>query len=162
MNVTFFGRIVGLTLIMVNICDAHAGLLEETCDLAYEKLSSGPNERLTKSIGVFTNDNESYHGCVIRFLGNANKITDTQRPGGLFGDGLPYCPGGKLPPDVPPNKDGWCGDRMADGPDGTYFRVLKNDVFCLVQGSWDGGDDGDPTYVPSPRYSIIVMCGTRK
>jgi len=160
--VAILSRVIGLTLIMVNICDTHAGLLEETCDLVYEKLGSGLNEKLTKSIETFTNDGESYHGCIIRFLGDANRITETQRPGGLFGDGVPYCPGGKLSPNVSPNKDGWCGDRMADGPDGTYFRAFKNDVFCVVQGSWDGGDYSDPTYVPSPRYSVTVMCGTRK
>ena len=113
-----------------------------------------------KSIEVFTDGNESYRGCVIRFLGDANTITATQRPDGLFGDVLPYCRDGQLAPGVLPNREGWCGDRMADGPDGTAFRALKEDVFCLVEGSWDGGDDSDPKYVPSPRYAVSVLCGT--
>ena len=162
MNVTFFNCVVGLIFIMVSSCDASAGLLEETCDRVYNKLSSGPYERLTKSIEKFTNDDKLYHGCVIRLSGNINKITDTQWPDRLFGDVLPYCPGGKLPPDVPRNKDGWCEDRMADGSDSTSFRVFKNNVFCQVEGSWEGGIVRDPTYVPSPRYSVIVMCGSRK
>lgn len=160
----FFNHVVGLLLIMAGPCSAHAGLLEETCDLVYRKLGSGPYERLTKSIETFTNDSKSYHGCVMRLSGNANKARATQSPGSLFGHSLPYCPDGKLPEDLPRellNEDGWCGDRMADGPDGTSYRALKEDVFCAVAGSWDGGDDSDPKYVPSPHYEVIVKCASR-
>jgi hypothetical protein len=59
------------------------------------------------------------------------------------------------------NEDGWCGDKMADGPDGTSYRALKKNVFCEVEGRWDGGDDSDPKYVPSPRYEVIVKCAKR-
>lgn len=162
MHVAFFRWVIGPALLMVSICDAHAGLLEETCHRVYEQFHSGPYERLTESVETFSNDKESAHGCVIRFFGNANNLTDSQRPDRLFGDPLPYCPGGKLPQDVPHNTDGWCTDEMADGPDSTHFRVLKKDVFCVIQGSWDGGDDSDPTYVPSTRYQVIVNCGIKK
>jgi hypothetical protein len=165
MNVRFFNRIVGLTLVMLCAFNAEAGVLEEACGLVYKKLSSGPYESLTKSIENFTDDGKHHHGCVIRFSGNANKVTDTQRPEGLFGNSLPYCPGGKLPVDLPPdllNEDGWCGDKMADGPDGTSYTALKKNVFCTVEGRWDGGDDSDPKYVPSPRYEVIVKCANRK
>jgi len=164
MDVTFLNRVVGLTLVMLCACNAQAGMLEETCSLVYKKLSSGPYESLTKSIESFTDDGEHYHGCVIRFSGNANKVTDTQRPDGLFGNSLPYCPDGKLPADLPRdllNEDGWCGDKMADGPDGTSYRALKKNVFCAVEGRWDGGDDSDPKYVPSPRYEVIGKCANR-
>jgi len=160
----FLNHVVGLLLIMVSPCNAHAGLLEETCDLVYKKLGSGPHENLTKTIDSFTNDGKSYRGCVIRLSGNANKVIGTQRPDGLFGHSLPYCPDGKLPADFPRellNEDGWCGDRMADGPDGTSYMALKKDVFCAVEGRWDGGDDSDPKYVPSPRYEVIVKCANR-
>lgn len=160
----FFKYLAVLTLSLVSACNAHAGLLEETCSIVYKKLSSGPYESLAKSIQTFTDDGTHYHGCVIRLSGNANKVTDTQRPDGLFGRSLPYCPDGKLPADLPRdllNEDGWCGDKMADGPDGTSYRALKKDVFCAVQGHWDGGDDSDPKYVPSPRYEVIVKCASK-
>lgn len=160
----FLNHVIGLLLIVGSPWSAHAGLLEETCDLVYKKLGSGPYEGLTKSIDTFTNDGKSYHGCVIRFSGNANKIIDAQRPEGLFGHGLPYCPDGKLRADIPSdllNEDGWCADKMADGPDGTSYSALKNSVFCAVEGHWDGGDDSDPKYVPPPRYEVIVKCASR-
>lgn len=143
---------------------AHAGLLERTCDRVYQKLGSGPRESLTRSREQFVDGGKSYRGCVIRLSGNSAKATDSQRPGGLFGPTLPYCPGGRLPADLPRdmiNADGWCGDRMADGPDGTSFTAIKADVFCLVEGRWDGGDDSDPKYVPSTRYEVVVKCANR-
>jgi hypothetical protein len=164
MNVTFLNRLVGLTLVMVCACNAHAGLLEETYSIVYKKLSSGPYESLTKSTQSFTYDRKHYQGCVIRLSGNAKRVTDTQRPDGLLGHSLPYCPDGNLPADLPRglfNEDGWCADRMADGPDGTSYRVLKENVFCAVEGHWDGGDDSDPKYVPSSRYEVIVRCAIR-
>lgn len=159
MNLTFVNSIVGLTLIMVTSCAAHAGLLEETCDHVFKQLGSGPYESLTKAIENFTDEGKCYRGCVIRLYGNANYIIDTQRPNGLFGP-LPYCPEGKLPADLL-NEGGWCGDRMADGPDGTSFKAIKENIFCGVEGSWNGGDDSDPEYVPSSRYEVIVRCAIK-
>lgn len=157
-------RLLTATLIMGSVCDARAGLPEETCDLVYKKLNSGPSESLTRSIDKFTEGGKTYRGCVIRLLGNASKVTNVQRPDGLFGSSLPYCPDGKLPTNLPRdllNEDGWCGDRMADGPDGTSFMAIKKNVFCSVEGHWDGGDDSDPKYVPSLRYEIVVKCANR-
>ena len=97
---------------MGSVCDAGAGLLEETCDLVYNKLNSGPSDSLTRSIDKFTEGGKTYRGCVIRLLGNARKVTNVQTPDGLFGP-LPYCPDGKLPANLPQdllNEDGWCGD----------------------------------------------------
>jgi hypothetical protein len=143
--------------------DAHAGLLERTCDLVFRKLDSGPRESLTRSIDEFTDGGKSYRGCLIRLSGNADKVNKAQRPEGLFGVPLPYCPDGRLPEDLPRdmfNRDGWCGDKMADGPDGTSFTAIKMNVFCVVEGNWDGGDDADPNYVPSTRYEVVVKCAT--
>ena len=161
---TFLNRLAGLIFVMVCACNAHAGLLEETCSIVYEKLGSGPYAILTESTRTFTDDDENYHGCVIRLSGNAKKVTGTQRPDGLFGRPLPYCPDGNLPDDLPHgffNEDGWCADKMADGPDGTSYRAFRDNVFCVVEGHWDGGDDSDPEYVPSPRYEVIVKCANR-
>lgn len=165
---TFYNRVAVLTLMMVCAGNTHAGELEEICSLVYKKLSSGPYENLTKSLESFVDDGKRYRGCVIRLSGDASKVTDTQRPAisldSLFGDSLPACPDGKLPVDLPRdllNKDGWCVDKMADGPDGTSYRALKKGVFCAVEGHWDGGDDSDPKYLPSPRSEVIVKCANR-
>lgn len=152
---------VGLTVALLWACNAQAGALEETCSLVYRRLSSDPCESLTKSIESFTDDGRQYHGCVIRLSGNAENVTDAQSPDGLFGNSLPYCPESKLPADLPCNEEGWCADKMADGPDGTSYRAVRRAVFCAVEGRWDGGDDSDPTYVPSPRYEVIVKCAER-
>ncbi len=97
----FLNLVVGLALVMLCADNSPAQVHEEACGLVYKKLSSGPYEDLTKSIESFTDDGKQYHGCVIRFLGNANKVKDTQRPEGLFGSSLPYCPNGELPADIP-------------------------------------------------------------
>lgn len=47
---------------------------------------------------------------------------------------------------------------MADGPDGSVLAFSRRDVACLVSGSWDGGDDSDSTYVPSPGFQIAASC----
>ncbi len=46
----------------------------------------------------------------------------------------------------------------ADGPDGTFFALSKNDIWCFVRGRWDGGDDADSTYVPGDGYQFIIYC----
>lgn len=168
MNMTFCNRVAVLTLMMVFAGYAHAGVLEETCSLVYKKLRSGPYENLTKSIESFTDEDKPYRGCVIRRAGNTKNMTNAQRPAisleGLFGDSLPACPNGKLPADLPPdllNKDGWCADKMADEPNGISYRALNKGVFCAVEGHWDGGDDSDPKYLPSPRSEVIVKCANR-
>ena len=164
MDTRLLNLVVGLMLVMMCACNAQAGELEDTCNLVYKKLNSGPHEDLAKSMETFTHDGKHYHGCVIRFSGNANKVTESQSPDHLFGGSLPYCPDGKLPADLPRellNDNGWCADKMADGPDGTSYRALKKNVFCTVEGRWDGGDDSDPKYVPSPHYGVIVKCANR-
>lgn len=133
-------------------CSAQAGLLEEACDLAYRQLSSLPNLRLNRSAGSFTDDGHSYNGCVIRLESDRTKIKDAQYPGPLF-----YPSEGSAL-----YQQGWRADREADGPDGTSFRISKQNVFCLVEGNWDGGDDGDPKYVPATRYEVMASCSYQK
>lgn len=164
MQLTFTACMLVVTLITGSVCDAHAGLLEESCDFVYNKLDSVPHVNLTKSLDKFIEGGKAYRGCVIRLSGDANKVTQAQLPDRLFGSSLPYCPDGKLPADLPHdllNEDGWCGDRMADGPDGTSFIAIKENLFCSVEVNWNGQDDSDPTYVPSPRYEAIVKCAKR-
>lgn len=165
MNLTFRHRVVGLTLTIACAGNVHAGALAETCGLVYKNLSSGPYESLTKSMENFADQGKHYYGCVIRLSGNANEVTDTQRPDGLFGFSLPDCTGGKISADPLRDlldEDGWCGDNGADGPDGTSYQARTKNVLCAVEGRWDGGDDSEPEYVPSPRYEVIVKCANRR
>jgi len=55
---------------------------------------------------------------------------------------------------------GWTEDIRygADGPDGTAFAFRHNRAICFVDATWDGGDDADPSYVPSDRYTLRVRC----
>jgi hypothetical protein len=141
------------TLVLVSLaCPAQAGPLEEACDLAYRQMNSIPHHSLNKSTGRFTDDGDSYSGCVVRLNANRAKIKDAQYPGPLF-----YPSEGSAL-----YQQGWRADREADGPDGTAFRISRQKVFCLVEGHWDGGDDSDPKYVPSARYEVMVSCGYQK
>ena len=50
----------------------------------------------------------------------------------------------------------------ADGPDGSAMGFVKSRYLCVVEGSWDGGDDSDPTYVPDKGCEMIVTCVPRR
>jgi len=55
--------------------------------------------------------------------------------------------------------EGWLqGIAGGDGPDGTFYILVKGNIICLVRGQWDGGDDSDSTYVPSDVYQVVVIC----
>lgn len=55
---------------------------------------------------------------------------------------------------------GWVRDLqlMADGKDGTMQGIRRDDLLCVLVGEWDGGDDADSTYVPSPGYRMRLGC----
>jgi hypothetical protein len=55
---------------------------------------------------------------------------------------------------------GWREDlrSAADGPDGTAFAFEKGAILCLVRAGWDGGDDGDPSYVLADSYDLTIGC----
>lgn len=46
----------------------------------------------------------------------------------------------------------------ADGPDGNDVTYQRGFVRCEVSERWDGGDDGDSTYVPSSYYGETTVC----
>jgi len=46
----------------------------------------------------------------------------------------------------------------ADGPDGSVMAYQRGVVRCVVDQAWDGGDDADSTYVPSPWYRQTTSC----
>jgi hypothetical protein len=46
----------------------------------------------------------------------------------------------------------------ADGPDGNLSGYQREEVRCTVAQSWDGGDDGDSTYVAEVWYRQELTC----
>ncbi len=46
----------------------------------------------------------------------------------------------------------------ADGPDGSDLAYQRGRVRCLVERSWDGGDDSDSTYVPADWFREHTTC----
>ncbi len=46
----------------------------------------------------------------------------------------------------------------ADGPDGSTLAYQRGRVRCLVEQSWDGGDDSDTTYVPADWFKEQTTC----
>jgi hypothetical protein len=50
----------------------------------------------------------------------------------------------------------------ADGPDGSTMGYRSKNFFCLVEGTWDGGDDTDDTYVPKPGCTVTLTCVPRR
>ncbi len=46
----------------------------------------------------------------------------------------------------------------ADGPDGSSLAYQRGRVRCLVEDSWDGGDDSDSTYVPADWFKQATTC----
>jgi hypothetical protein len=50
----------------------------------------------------------------------------------------------------------------ADGPDGSVSAFERGRVRCLVDKSWDGGDDADSTYKPLPWYREATTCWLRQ
>lgn len=156
--------LIALLLSMFWAFNAQAGALEKACGAVHKKLASGPYESLTQMTQDFAYDGKQYRGCVIHLSADARKVTDSQSPDGLFGDYLPFCPEGEVPVDIPAelrNTGGWCADRMADKPDGTTYRAIRDDLFCIVEGRWDSGDGSNPNDVPSFRYEVIVKCANR-
>jgi len=62
----------------------------------------------------------------------------------------------------------WAADRdrgwaeliryTADGPDGGSRTLERRGVRCQIEFTQDGGDDSDPTYVPSPAVGETTFC----
>jgi hypothetical protein len=50
----------------------------------------------------------------------------------------------------------------ADGTDGGNMGYLSKNFFCLVEGTWDGGDDTVENYVATPGCKVTVTCVPRR
>jgi hypothetical protein len=59
---------------------------------------------------------------------------------------------------------GWSAHHgyTANGPDGSAMGFVNERYLCVVEGSWDGGDDSDPGYVPAIGCEMTVTCVPRR
>ena len=55
---------------------------------------------------------------------------------------------------------GWVdlSELDADGPDGNVRTRRRSRLLCQIQQFYDGGNDADSTYVPSPRHREVTIC----
>src|SRR5262249_32066115 len=53
-------------------------------------------------------------------------------------------------------------EAQADGPDGSRSGYQRGPVRCVVDRSWDGGDDADSTCKPLPWYHEVTSCWLRR
>lgn len=116
-------------------------------------LSAVPGADIKQTDGKFEFDGVKFQGCSFRLEGRWSALKKEIHPPDLL---YPAEPDSKL------YKEGWRADIQADGSDGSFFRIRKGSVFCLVTGSWDGGDDSDPKYKLKDDYSIEVQCAEQK
>ena len=97
---------------------------------------------------TFEDEGKIFRGCIVTVVGDRNKVPERFPPV----DGLYPAPGSAAA------NAGWKVDREADGQDGTSYRISRRNVFCLVSGSWDGGDPTAPKVIPSPLFLITARC----
>ena len=127
--------------------------VEDACDLALRKLAWFKDARISrKNNSSFEYEGKTFTGCVGVIDGDRSKLPPDRGTGGDFypreGSDLAAM--------------GWKASMEADGPDGTFYQVNRQDVFCVVEGQWDGDDDSDPAYVPASKLQITVKCARSK
>ena len=127
---------------------ARADTANEACDFVARQVGTFKGGLSRQMPETFEDEGKIYKGCVVTVVGDVNKVPGKSPP-----VERPYPKPGSAA-----EKAGWKADREADGPDGTSYRISRRDVFCLVSGAWDGGDDSDPKAVPSPLFLITARC----
>ncbi len=127
---------------------AHADEVNGACDYVSRTVSTFKGGLYRQAPDTFEDEGKIYRGCVVTVLGDRNKVPDRFPPADR-----PYPKPGSAAATT-----GWKADREADGPDGTSYRISRGNVFCLVSGSWDGGDATDPKVTPSPLFLITARC----
>jgi hypothetical protein len=127
---------------------AHADELLDACDYVARQVSTFEGGLYRQVPDTFEDEGKIYRGCLVTVVGDRGRVPD----------GFP-------PAEAPYPKDGatgasalWRADRQADGPDGTSYRIMRGEVFCLVSGMWDGGDPTEASVVPSPLFLITARC----
>jgi hypothetical protein len=127
---------------------AHADEVSDACDYVSRQVSTFKGGIYRQAPETFEDEGKIYRGCVVIVVGDRNKV-----PGKFPPADSPYPKPGSAAA-----KAGWKADREADGPDGTSYRILRGNIFCLLNGSWDGGDASDPKAVSSPLFLITARC----
>ena len=127
---------------------AHADEVSDACDYVSRKVSTFKGGLYRQAPETFEDQGKIYRGCVVTVVGDRNKV-----PGRFPPADSPYPKPGSAAA-----KAGWKADREADGPDGTSYRISRRNIFCLVSGSWDGGDASDLKEIPSSLFLITARC----
>ena len=127
---------------------AHADEVSDACDYVSRQVSTFEGGLYRQAPDTFEDEGKTYRGCVVTVVGDRKKVSDGFPPADR-----PYPKPGSVAASA-----GWKADRVADGPDGTSYRILRGNVFCLVSGSWDGGDPTDLKVIPSPLFLITARC----
>ena len=130
---------------------AHADEASDACLDILGKLHVFDGGLYREFPDTFEFDGKFYKGCMVTVVGDRNRT-----PG-------KFPPVQRLYPESGSAmaKAGWKADREADGPDGTAFRISRGSVFCLIRGSWGGGDATDPKAARSPLFLITSHCAKR-
>ena len=127
---------------------AHADAVRDACDYVSRNVCTFKGGLYRQAPDTFEDEGKIYKGCVVTVVGDRNKVLGRFPPA----DGAHPKPGSAAA------SAGWKADREADGPDGTSYRILRGNVFCLVTGSWNGGVVSDPKEIPSPLFLITAQC----
>ncbi len=127
---------------------AHADEVRDACEYISHRVGTFKGGLYRQAPDTFEDEGKIYRGCIVTVVGDRNKVPNRFPPADR-----PYPKPGSAAA-----KAGWKADRQADGPDGTSYRIVRGNVFCLVSGSWDGGDPTDPTVIPSTLFLITARC----
>jgi hypothetical protein len=127
---------------------ARADEVNEACAYVVRQVHTFKGELSRQAPETFENEGKVYRGCSVVVVGDRRQTRSGPPP-----TDRAYPTAGSAAA-----RAGWKADREADGPDGTSYRISRGNVFCLVNGAWDGGDDSDPKVIPSPLFLITARC----
>ena len=131
---------------------AHADEARDACDYVLREVGAFKDGLYRLAPDTFEDEGKIYGGCVVTVVGDRNKV-----PGRFPPADRAYPKPGSAAASA-----GWKADREADGQDGTSYRILRGNVFCLVSGTWDGGDPTEPKLIPSPLFLVTARCATSR
>lgn len=118
------------------------------CNAAQAIAAKTPGVSIRRQTGRFGDEmlRNPVFGCGLAISGSFARAKNTGDAAVRLRDGF--------------SAQGW--DEMpaysADGKDGTSFAVRKQDVACLVRGTWNGGADGEPEIPAEDWYRIALFC----
>jgi hypothetical protein len=127
---------------------AHADEVRDACDQVARVMGAFKGGLHRQYAETFEDDGKIYRGCLVTIVGDRRRVPGRTPPA----DRAYPKPGSTF------SRAGWKADREADGPDGTSYRITRGDVFCVVNGAWDGGVTSDPKETRSPLFLITAQC----